>query len=76
MAKRSNKKPKASNPGPDNYSSSNNIGRHYPAWKIGGAPRDSNKVFEAPGPGDYNLQASKSGPKITISSKPKINSLG
>jgi hypothetical protein len=28
-----NKKPKASNPGPDNYSSSNNIGRHYPAWK-------------------------------------------
>lgn len=29
-----------------------------------------------PGPGEYNLKSSKSGPKITMSSKPKVNSLG
>lgn len=44
--------------------------------RIGNANRDSSKINNTPGPGEYNLSGSKSGPKITMSSKPKVNSLG
>ena len=71
------------NPGPGNYSSAANIGKHQPSWKyslclfrIGNATREGNRLNEMPGPGEYNLKSSKSGPKITMSSKPKVNSLG
>ena len=71
------------NPGPGNYSSAINMGKHQPSWKykhrllrIGNANRDGAKTNNVPGPGEYNLSSSKSGPKITMSSKPKVNSLG
>lgn len=38
--------------------------------------RDGSKINEVPGPGEYNIQAGRTGPKITMSSKPKVNSLG
>lgn len=38
--------------------------------------RDGLRIHEVPGPGEYNLATTKSGPKITISSKPKTNFLG
>lgn len=44
--------------------------------RIGEAPRDALKIHEGPGPGDYNLTNSKSGPKITIAAKGKTSSLG
>jgi hypothetical protein len=44
--------------------------------RIGEAPREALKASEGPGPGDYNLAKSKSGPKITIGAKGKASSLG
>ena len=44
--------------------------------RIGQATRNGGKINEGPGPGNYNLTGSRSGPKITIGSKPKTNSLG
>ena len=70
-------------PGPGNYSSASNIAKHNPAWKyysrllrIGGALRDASKIGEGPGPGDYNITSSKSGPKITMGAKSKGFSIG
>jgi hypothetical protein len=45
-------------------------------FRIGNASRDGARLTDNPGPGEYNLVSSKSGPKITMSAKPKVNSLG
>lgn len=44
--------------------------------RIGGASRDTGKFKDVPGPGEYNISSGKSGLKITMSSKPKVSSLG
>lgn len=44
--------------------------------RIGGASRDGAKINDVPGPGEYNIGTGKSGLKITMSSKPKVSSLG
>jgi hypothetical protein len=48
----------------------------FSSLRIGNALRDYNKLQEQPGPGDYNISSSKSGPKITISSKHKKGWIG
>lgn len=44
--------------------------------RIGAATRDGLKINDQPGPGEYNISSSKSGPKITMGTKPKASSLG
>ena len=57
---------------PTTSASTNPHGSTLPSPRIGEAQRDSDKLHEGPGPGDYNLAASRSGPRITIGSKGKL----
>lgn len=45
-------------------------------FRIGNGNRSGMKMNDTPGPGDYNLGSSKSGPKISMSNKGKTSSFG
>lgn len=75
MAKRSQsaklKKDTTVYPGPGNYNSTLKIGQKNPGWKIGTSNRNQGHTLDVPGPGQYNSNLGKTGPKLTIGSKSK-----
>jgi hypothetical protein len=60
-------------PGPGNYNLQNDVANKKQGWKIGTSNRNHDSYTNVPGPGKYDFNFSKSGPKISMASKPKTN---